>query len=354
MARRIDPSDWRPVGVSELEPLAEQVVRSTVNHLVVAGPGAGKTELLAQRASFLLDTWECRRPLRILAISFKRDASKNLEARVEKRCEVHSDRFDSFTLDSFAKQIVDRFLPSLAAEWAPNPRYQVRLASLSHDAMVDWLDRTPRPPGCPPIDVRSWERTRVKRVFDAVTHGEPLPLDASDTHAVLRHWGTIWWRSQLDALPGQPSITFPMLNRLAAFLLRENPHVLRALRTTYSHVFLDEFQDTTDAQWDLVRTAFRDSASIVTAVGDAKQRIMVWAGAKTDVFETFMGDFGVLSPTALTRNYRSVPDLVQIQHSIALDLDSTSAKPVAASRLTDAGICRVLEFKNPDEPCVSS
>ena len=46
---------------------------------------------------------------------------------------------------------------------------------------------------------------------------------------------------------------------------------------TYSHVFLDEFQDTTVSQWDLITSAFSGSDSVLTAVGDGKQRIMVWA-----------------------------------------------------------------------------
>ena len=42
--------DWKPIDVDSLEPNAEKVVRSNCNMLVTAGPGAGKTELLAQRA----------------------------------------------------------------------------------------------------------------------------------------------------------------------------------------------------------------------------------------------------------------------------------------------------------------
>jgi hypothetical protein len=51
LARRIRPDDWRPIGVDELEANALKVVRSIDNRSVIAGPGAGKTELLAQRAT---------------------------------------------------------------------------------------------------------------------------------------------------------------------------------------------------------------------------------------------------------------------------------------------------------------
>src|SRR5215468_11328786 len=101
-------SVWRPVGVESLEPAAERAVRSSSNTVVVAGPGAGKTELLAQRACFLLQTGTCEWPFRILAISFKRDAARNLGDRVRLRCGHElSARFDSFTFDSFAKRLVD-------------------------------------------------------------------------------------------------------------------------------------------------------------------------------------------------------------------------------------------------------
>ena len=54
--RRIPAADWLPVGVDSLEPNALTVVRSSEHCSVLAGPGAGKTELLAQRAAFLLQT----------------------------------------------------------------------------------------------------------------------------------------------------------------------------------------------------------------------------------------------------------------------------------------------------------
>ena len=82
MSRRVRPDDWKPVGVESLEANALKVVRSADNRSVIAGPGAGKTELLAQRAAYLLQTGTAPAPRRILAISFKRDAATNLAARV--------------------------------------------------------------------------------------------------------------------------------------------------------------------------------------------------------------------------------------------------------------------------------
>ena len=126
LARRVRPDDWKPIGVDALEANAIKVVRSTDNRSVIAGPGAGKTELLAQRAAYLLQTGIAPPPRRILAISFKRDAATNLAARVRQRCHrSHAGRLDSMTFDAFAKSLVDRFGQALPERWRPRPDYEL-------------------------------------------------------------------------------------------------------------------------------------------------------------------------------------------------------------------------------------
>jgi DNA helicase-2/ATP-dependent DNA helicase PcrA len=123
---RVLPAEWRPVGIPGLEREAEVAVRSPVNTMVVAGPGAGKTETLAQRACYLLQTGLCPTPRRILAISMKRDAARNLQDRVALRCGSElSRRFDSMTFDAFAKSLVDRFRGALPEHARPKRDYRI-------------------------------------------------------------------------------------------------------------------------------------------------------------------------------------------------------------------------------------
>lgn len=104
---------WAPAGIAELEPAAWAALRDEGCTAVVAGPGAGKTEFLAQRAAFLLQTGLCRAPRRILAISYKRGSAANLGRRVADRVTEHAGRFVSLTFDAFTKGLVDRhFQPS--------------------------------------------------------------------------------------------------------------------------------------------------------------------------------------------------------------------------------------------------
>ena len=99
---------------------------------------------------------------------------------------------------------------------------------------------------------------------------------------------------------------------LAEYLIRTNKYIKKAIEMTYSHVFLDEFQDTTSIQYDLVKTCFWETKTIITAVGDSKQRIMLWAGARKLIFEDFQNDF-LSQKRTLIMNHRSAPRLIEIQ-----------------------------------------
>ncbi|MFC1708323.1 3'-5' exonuclease, partial [Planctomycetota bacterium] len=105
-------------------------------------------------------------------------------------------------------------------------------------------------------------------------------------------------------------------------------------------------QDTTNIQYDLVKCAFHGSHSILTAVGDTKQRIMVWAGALKGVFRRFKSDFDakVFRPA---NNYRAAPRLVRILHHLSLALDPHSVRPTPTDDGADGeGECRVLVFSD--------
>lgn len=248
---------WRPADSLTLEPNA---LRAATEHerclALTAGPGAGKTEMLAQRADFLLRTGTCRYPKRILAISFKVDASRNLKDRVQRRCGSDlASRFDSHTFHAFAKRLIDRFRPLLTGQ-------------------------------------------------DALDAGFKIG----------------------DRRIGRGQIAFADLVPLAVQILNVSAIARNAVRLTYSDVFLDEFQDCTNQQYELVKIAFQGATIRLTAVGDTKQKIMGWAGALDGIFETFATDFAAV-PLNMYRNFRSKPRLLRMQNEIIRVLDPASVMP---------------------------
>lgn len=343
MPSRVTPTDWRPQGIDELEDAAEDAVRYRGNALVVAGPGAGKTELLAQRACFLLQTGLCRRPTRILAISFKRDAAKNLAERVRERCgETLARRFHSYTFDAFAKGLVDRFGQALPEKWRPKPRFQV--AFDIDKRFRDYLSLVPAPyHRLTPTELASLP---TESTYRAQFIGRSLSDFPSSPLSVPDRAADGMWQYLLHT--GNASrLSFSMIGRLAEHLLATNRLILAALREAYGFVFLDEFQDTTSIQYALAKTAFLGSDSELTAVGDDKQSIMRWAFALTGIFSTFQNDFAAKA-FPLVRNHRSAPYLVKLIGALATAIDPTCKPPEPVDDGADGqGECRILLF--PDD-----
>lgn len=274
----ISPERWGPADGLQLEPNALEAAREQVRSLALtAGPGAGKTEMLAQRADFLLRTGECPYPRRILAISFKVDAAKNLKERVRKRCGPDlASRLDSHTFHAFAKRLIDRFRPVLTGRDALDPDYTIGTQRI----------------------------TRKQIEF-----GDLVPF--------------------------------------ALQVLAKSAAARNAVRQTYSHVFLDEFQDCTNDQYQLIKAAFLGTGALLTAVGDTKQKIMGWAGAMEGVFKAFVTDFKA-KPLNLYQNFRSDPRLRRMQNAMVKVMDPAAAIPDEDLE-GDVGTIGVLRFADAGE-----
>jgi len=285
----------------------------------------------------LLETRICRAPHRVLAISLKTDAASNLAARVRQRCPSEfADRFVSLTFDSFTKSLVDRFLNAIPAAWRPTRPYNIVFPKPKAVADFLTLSRLSAPPEWQ-AEIAGFSATD----FEARVSGRHrLPVAPREPQTAAEFAIARWWATQLQ--PGYPSsLTFVSINRLAELLLRANPHIRRALIATYPFVFVDEFQDTTYAQYDFLLSAFSGGETTITGVGDDKQRIMVFAGARKDAFQRLQTDFGA-ERFPLQFNFRSSPDLVAIQHVVARALDPSAALTVAqASCQVDGDVAQV-------------
>ena len=278
----ISAEQWLPADGLTLEPNAMKAAKEQEKCLALtAGPGAGKTEMLAQRADFLFRTGTCCYPKRILAISFKVDASTNLKERVKRRCGSElASRFDSYTFHAFAKRIIDRFRIVLTGDDALSENYSIGDRKIT---------------------------------------------------------GT--------------QITFNDLVPLAIEILKNSSIARNVIRQTYSDVFLDEFQDCTDLQYELIKLAFQGTSARLTAVGDTKQKIMGWAGALEGIFEIFAQDFSA-EPLNMYRNFRSKPCLLRLQNKIIQNLDPNSVMPEELLR-GDEGETLLCEFENDIEEAES-
>lgn len=304
------PAEWQPSPGIHIDGKALKVVKSDSSISVLAGPGAGKTELLAQKAAFLLATGLCPSPKRILAIAFKVDAARNLRDRVAERGDpIQTRRFESLTLDAFAKRTVDQFLEAIPAQWRPSPDYRI----IFPDRGI-WEDfQNKNEEKCHEIRQKSFKG------IEAIVHQSFPEEQFEDALSPEQKIRWLWWKQQIDASPSR--LTFGMIKILAISILKDHSSILSALRHTYSHVFLDEFQDVTELQYKLIRAAFLGSKAVLTAVGDSNQAIMRWAGAREDIFDQFEKDFDAKKERLLF-NFRSNRRIVEMINDLMKTFDS--------------------------------
>lgn len=154
------------------------------------------------------------------------------------------------TYDAFAKSLLDHFRLTLPQELRPNQGYIVEDKDILKEAFGRYNNHN-------------------TRYYDAILSSVSLPF-------VKDEIGERVWQLLIHGFDGNESmLTFKMISMLAEHIIRTNEMIKLGLQETYKYVFLDEFQDTTTLQYDLVKQCFLSSHSLITAVGDNKQRIMV-------------------------------------------------------------------------------
>jgi superfamily I DNA/RNA helicase len=247
------------------------------------------------------------------------------------------------TFDAFTKSLVDRFRAALPSAWTLRGDYEVYfptrrdIATFFDDLAAssdEWragVHSIPRDTFLPVV------------VGDFLLPQEVHPADSVEAFAVLS-----WWRRMYRDRDPQ-LVDFVMINRLAELIIRSTPQMQRALQMTYPFVFVDEFQDTTYAQYSFLRSVFSCGRCVLTAVGDNKQRIMGWAGALDNAFQEVQADFDT-EVFALRWNFRSSDDLIDVQHVVALTLDGSSERAVSMAETTIEGpAAEIWQFPSEEE-----
>lgn len=316
----VSPYEWTPSPGISLSESTKEIITADGHIAIMAGPGSGKTEILAQKASFLLSTGKCPPPKRILAISFKVDAANNIRDRVKRRCDpIFASRFESMTLHAFAKRILDQFREALPEHIRPGPSYSIIIPTRD--------------------DIVEFQRSMndISPVLGSIAHGmtdknilslsNALPSEQEPEVNGQARIQYEWWRYLVGMR--EPKITFDMIFSLAIYIVKNTPVIRSIINQTYKYVFLDEFQDVTTMQYKLITSIFAGSDAIVTAVGDDQQAIMGWAGADAHIYQKLEENFGA-TPRNLSVNFRSNREIVNLINFLNRSLFSNALEAECA------------------------
>lgn len=276
--------------------------------LVLAGPGVGKTTVLTTRIARILH--ESRnKNFRVLALTFTTKAGDEMRERVEALVPGLTDRTFIGTFHSFCAQILRQhgshigIKPDFGIYDQDDDRRE-----LLREALTVAADKGE---DVAPDDVR-WLRA-IDQLRSSLVTPEKAAQRFRDPAAGER--AARVYAIYEAALRTNNSLDFNGMILDACRLAHTVPAVAARTRQSYPYWLIDEFQDTTPAQYRLVRFFAGDDFKNVFAVADDDQIIYQWAGASYRQITQFREHF---SPDLIqvVENRRCPPSIVQAANNL--------------------------------------
>ncbi|TCQ96206.1 ATP-dependent helicase [Neorhizobium sp. JUb45] len=288
---------------------------------VLAGPGSGKTRVLTTRvAKLLADTPD--RSFRVLALTFTNKAADEMSGRVTALVPEQERRALIGTFHSFCMQMLQQHGSHIGI----NPDFAIY--SLDVDRQEILRDAI-KEAGLNAEDIRLLSTIdKLKSQLVQPAGSAQYFRDPSDGERVERVY-----TAYEAALTHANALDFGSLIAQAHRLVTSFPGIAVRYRKTYAYWMFDEFQDTTDGQYRLIRALAGDDFKNIFAVADDDQIIYQWNGASYQQIQRFRADFSP-QELQLPTNYRCPPAIVAAaNHLVVHNLQRTTAKqPLEAGK----------------------
>lgn len=262
-----------PDGLNPAQQAAVEATRGPV--VIVAGPGTGKTRTFAHRVAHLVQTQRVA-PERILAVTFTRSAAGEMTDRLNA---LLGSVVAGLRVETY-HAAASRILREQGYPFGPEAAFTLATDE-DKRALLDGLV----------------SRQDAAAFLDALRRDKQR-LVWPDTGAAGEYRQRLFARRLLD---------FDDLFLYVLRLFEERPQVAAEYRERYTHIVVDEFQDTSFAQYRFLRAI---ASHHVCVIGDPDQAIYGFAGSFR-AFEAFQSDFPGYRLVTLSENYRSQGTIVQ-------------------------------------------
>ena len=314
--------------------------------LVLAGPGSGKTQVLTCRIARLLDATRGE-SFRVLALTFTNKAADEMKERVTSFVPGLEERANIGTFHSFCGQVLRQHGVHLGI----NPDFAIYSQdSDRHAVFEDALKRAAS--GGKPLDT---DDTRYLGLIDRMRAQLVEPQDAEARMSRPdRRRIALAFNAYEEELRRLNVLDFNALIFEAYRLFSRFPAIAARYRRSYPHWLLDEFQDTNDAQYRLIRAMAGDEFHNIFAVADDDQIIYQWNGASFRQIQRLRDDFSV-ELIQLPTNFRCPPAIVEAANRlVAYNVQRTEAKePLVAGKtglkFPETEHIRLREFGSEEE-----
>ena len=304
--------------------------------LILAGPGSGKTRVIAHRIAYLVEVLGIP-PWRILGVTFTNKAAREMRERVELLLGERARGVQLGTFHSVCARILRRDghhigIPNDFVIYDTDDQMSL-VRQIEADLQID-------PRRFPP-----------RQLLSAISSAKNERRDAARYRAEASSYfeeivGRVFVAYD-ESLRRNGAVDFDDLLGLTLALFELNPEVLESYAGRYLHLLIDEFQDTNIVQYELSRLLASRHRN-VTAVGDPDQSIYSWRAADIRNLQRFEEDFPGSKVVLLEQNYRSTGHILRAAHAVIARAEGRPEKSLWTENVEGARVM-VSEARSGEE-----
>lgn len=273
----------------------EAVAAPLGNYLVLAGAGSGKTRVLTHRIAWLIGVENVPEG-NILAVTFTNKAAAEMRHRIEfTLSQATTQRLFGMWVGTF-HSIANRLLRSHYLDANLPQDFQI----MDSEDQIRLLKRLLKLHN---IDEKYYPPKQVAWFINAQKdkglRAEKVQVDDENGQKLVQIY-----QIYQDACDRASLVDFAELLIRTYELLKFNPLILQRYQKRFRQILIDEFQDTNNIQYDLIRLLAGETGNVMI-VGDDDQSIYGWRGAQVENIQRFLNDYPKAETIRLEQNYRS-------------------------------------------------
>ncbi len=280
--------------------------------LIVAGAGAGKTKTITHRIVNLILSGIA--PDKILAVTFTNKAAKEMREKVLAEIERNAKGQNTIPFVSTFHSLGVYIIKENAHLLGLTKYFSILDDSDTNALIKESLKELN-------LDPKQYEPRKIKNIIsrekgkftkiDDYTEKANDPLEGGHMGKIVAQVWNLYEKKKKE----ENSLDFDDLLLKAVKLLKENEKIREIYQERWSHIHIDEYQDTNEVQY-LMSKILSEKSKNICVVGDADQNIYSWRGANLKNILNFEKDYPNTKIVLLEENYRSTKNILEAANEI--------------------------------------
>ena len=285
------------------EPQRKAVTSEAQSLLVLAGAGSGKTRVIAHRVAWLIKAQNVN-PHSILTVTFTNKASREMRGRIE---DIVQEEMGNFWCGTF-HGISHRLLRTHWEEAGLRKEFSILDSEDQHRV----IKRVVKSMG---LDDTKWPPRQIQWFINKQKDECLRSKDVEVTDDYFTEKMVEIYKVYEELCERESLVDFGEILLRVYVLLKTNGQVLRHYQRRFSHILVDEFQDTNEVQYQFLKMLAASGSNFI-AVGDDDQSIYGWRGAKSENINRFTNDYKNTEIIRLEQNYRSTSVILNAANEV--------------------------------------